>query len=204
MSLVAAGSTGTSFPPIEPGTYLARAYGLVDLGRQYSQKYDKSSPKVLIMWELPTETVEVEDRTETRVLSKQYTCSLSDNASLRKDLESWRGRRFTDEELKGFDLRNIVGVPCQLSITNEERNGKTYSNINAVVSIPKGTQVPELTKEKIIFDLDEEGFQEKMSLLPEWIQNRIRESETYMAKIDIPEDTDSDGFTDLQSDDIPF
>ena len=77
------------------------------------------------MWELPTETVEVEDRTETRVLSKQYTCSLSDTASLRKDLDSWRGRRFTDEELKGFDLRNIVGVPCQLSITNEERNGKT-------------------------------------------------------------------------------
>ena len=57
-------------------------------------------------------------------------------------------------------------------------------------------------KEKIIFDLDEEGFEEKMALLPEWIQNRIRESETYMQKTDIP--SDADGFTDLQSDDIPF
>ena len=37
-------------------------------------------------------------------LRKDYKNSLHEKAGLRKDLEAWRGRRFTDAELAGFDL----------------------------------------------------------------------------------------------------
>ena len=206
MSLFAsAESNGTKFPPLEAGTYLARAYGLIDLGVQHSEAYDKDQHKILIMWELPTETVDTENGTETRVLSKQYTCSLSENANLRKDLEAWRGRKFTDEELRGFDLRKVLGVPCQLSVVPTERNGKTYTNIGAVVGLPKGTTIPDPVHGKLIFDLDEEGAFQAMEILPEWIQQRIKESETYkaLARQSMPEITPDD-FEDLTSDDIPF
>lgn len=205
MSLFASAETTTKFPPLEAGTYLARAYGLIDLGMQHSDTYDKDQHKILIMWELPTETVETENGTDTRVLSKQYTCSLSENANLRKDLEAWRGRKFTEEELRGFDLRKILGVPCQLSVVPTERNGKTYTNIGAVVGLPRGTTIPDQVHGKLIFDLDEEGAYQAMEILPEWIQQRIKESETFKALVRnaMPEVTPDD-FEDLTSDDIPF
>jgi hypothetical protein len=206
MSLVATmENNGTKFPPIEAGTYLARSYGLIDLGVQHSEAYDKDQHKILIMWELPTETFETDKGTETRVLSKQYTCSLSENANLRKDLEAWRGRKFTEDELRGFDLRKVIGVPCQLSVVPTEKNGKTYTNIGAVVSIPKGTTVPDAVHEKIIFDLDEEGAYQAMEILPDWIQARIKESETYKKLLEhsLPNVT-ADDFQDVTSDDIPF
>ncbi len=205
MSLFASAESTTKFPPLEAGTYLARAYGLIDLGMQHSDQYDKDQHKILIMWELPTETVETENGIDTRVLSKQYTCSLSENANLRKDLEAWRGRKFTDEELHGFDLRKILGVPCQLSVVPTERNGKTYTNIGAVVGLPRGTTIPDQVHGKLIFDLDEEGAYQAMEILPEWIQQRIKESETFKALVRnaMPEVTPDD-FEDLTSDDIPF
>ncbi len=207
MSLFAsAESNGTKFPPLEPGTYLARAYGLIDLGVQHNDQYDKDQHKVIIMWEFPTETVETENGTETRVLSKTYTCSLSEKANLRKDLEAWRGRKFTDEELSGFDLRKILGVPCQLSVVHAERNGKPpVPVISAVVGLPKGTTIPDPVHGKLIFDLDEEGAFQAMEILPEWIQQRIKESETYKALVrQAMPDVTSDDFEDVTSDDIPF
>src|SRR3990167_3685661 len=35
-------------------------------------------------------------------ISKFYTLSLSEKANLRKDLEGWRGKSFTESELEGF------------------------------------------------------------------------------------------------------
>ena len=205
MSLMASEENTSKFPPLDAGTYLARAYGLIDLGVQHSDAYDKDQHKILIMWELPTETVDTENGVETRVLSKQYTCSLGEKATLRKDLEAWRGRKFSDEELKGFDLRNIVGAPCQLSVVPTEKNGKTYPNIGAVVSIPKGTMVPDAVHSRIIFDMDEEGAFQAMEILPEWIQNRIKESVNYKELLaNRPLDVKPEDFSDLTSDDIPF
>jgi hypothetical protein len=62
-------------------------------------------------------------------VSKFYTASLGEKANLRADLKNWRGRDFTDEELAGFEAKNILGKPCMLSVVETESEGKTYSNI---------------------------------------------------------------------------
>lgn len=204
MSLMAQAEKKTSYPPVEAGTYLARAYAVVDLGVHHSETYNKDQHKILIMWELPTEIIETENGPEARVLSKQYTCSLAENATLRKDLEAWRGKRFTDEELSGFYLGKIVGIPCQLSVVPVERNGKTYTNVGAVVSIPKGTPVPDQMHSSIIFDLDQEGALQAMELLPEWVQDRIKESITYKQLVAAATDIKPEDLIDLSSDVIPF
>ena len=42
-------------------------------------------------------------------INKSYTVSLHDKASLRKDLAAWRGKDFSDEEAKGFDVQYLEG-----------------------------------------------------------------------------------------------
>jgi hypothetical protein len=71
--------------------------------------------------------------------SQIYTASLHEKAKLRQHLEAWRGRKFTQDELRGFDLENLIGANCQLQIVhNIGTNGKTYANVQAVVPLGKG------------------------------------------------------------------
>jgi len=77
-------------------------------------------------------------------ISKRYTQSLHEKASLRKDLESWRGRRFTEDELanQGFELEELVGKNCQLQIMHKEGtyngNPATYANITSILPPAEG------------------------------------------------------------------
>src|SRR5690554_5665654 len=114
MALVATDS-GKTYPPAPAGTHLAICVQVIDIGTQYSRYYDKWSHKVLIGWELPDE--QNEDG-EPWLVWNRYTLSLHENSALRGHLQSWRGRSFTEEELKGFHLKNILDKPCMLTITH--------------------------------------------------------------------------------------
>jgi hypothetical protein len=150
MGLVATNS-GKSFTPAPAGTHLAICCQVIDLGTQYSEHYKKSQHKVLIGWELPDEKNE---EGEPFMVWKRYTVSLNEKATLAQHLTSWRGRAFTDQELKGFKIANILGKPCLLNITHEDRDGSTYATVKAVMAPPKGTVVPPPTHPHIVFDLD--------------------------------------------------
>jgi hypothetical protein len=72
-------------------------------------------------------------------VSKMYTASLHEKANLRKDLESWRGRKFTKEEEAAFELENLVGANCQIQIIHNVGNdGITYANVQTIVPPQKG------------------------------------------------------------------
>ena len=71
-------------------------------------------------------------------IAKKYTASLHEKANLRHDLESWRGRKFSEEELKGFDLDKVVGVCCQLQILHTTKKSVTYANIQSIMPLAKG------------------------------------------------------------------
>jgi hypothetical protein len=68
-----------------------------------------------------------------------YTASLFEKANLRKHLESWRGRKFTDDELKEFELENLIEANCQIQVIhNIGNNGIVYANVQAIVPLAKG------------------------------------------------------------------
>lgn len=75
-------------------------------------------------------------------VSQFYTLSLHEKAKLRAHLEAWRGREFTEAELNGFDLENVIGIPCQLQVIHKKsRDGsKTYANVATVVPMAKGSE----------------------------------------------------------------
>ncbi len=189
--LTSTAKSKSNIPPLKSGSYLAVCYGIVDLGEQYNEMYGNSSRKVLIMWELPTEKIMYDNKPSSRVISKTYTNSLSEKAVLRKDLMSWRGEDFTPEELKCYDLTEMLNQPCMLSVVQSTRNGKTYSNVAGVMSIPNGMSAPARTLDEIMFDLDRDDLS-ALDDMPSWIAERIKQSVTYKERIAGEADKDGD------------
>jgi len=198
MSLTVTANGESKIAPIEPGTYLAVCSMVIDLGMQYNETYKNSSRKVLIMWELPAETITIDGEERPRTISKQYTASLNERATLRQDLASWRGRDFTTDELEAFDLQNIAGASCYINIIRTERNGRTYSNISSIMALPRGVGKGTLSHPPLVFDLDASSVSD-VDKLPKWIAEIIKKSETYQDKLVVPEgsklveDSDDDG-----------
>ena len=179
-SLIAKNTSTSTFEPIEAGTYPAICSAIIDIGMQYNKAFDKESHKVIIIFELPDETYEADGIIRSRTISGEYTLSLSDRSNLRKMLEAWRGKAFTPEELEGFDLEKVLGLPCLVTVINETNlnTGKTYSNIGSVSKVIKGMNVVG-REEPFLFDLMADNMTAILPTLPEWIKNKIFESSTY-------------------------
>jgi len=140
-------------PPV--GTHVARCIKIIDIGTQRGEYQGKATSKrqCIIGWELPTELMtEGEHAGKPFYVSKFYTASLGEKANLRKDLENWRGRAFSDQELGGFESRNILGKPCMLSLTT---NDKGKVRVTGVMAAPKGMSIPEQINPSTYFSLDE-------------------------------------------------
>lgn len=71
-------------------------------------------------------------------VSQIYTLSLHEKSNLCKHLEAWRGRKFSDEEKRGFDLEKLIGANCQLQVIHRVTEGGTYANVQAIVPPAKG------------------------------------------------------------------
>ena len=178
MGLIARDKGGGNYEPIPEDLHLTVCYGIWDIGTQFSDKWGKATHKVVIVWELPNCRREFEQdgvkRNLPMAISKRYTLSLHKKAELRKDLESWRGKKFTDEELKGFDLKKLLGVPCQIQVLHTESDGKTYANIATITKAPSGTKIkPENSLKFFSF---EEG-SEIPDGTPDWIVTLIQQAE---------------------------
>ena len=210
MGLIASDTGGSSLPPIPEDIHHAICYAVYDLGTHYQEKWDKEVHKVLIIFELPGQRIDIEkDEGKVnlpRAISKRYTLSLHQKADLRKDLESWRGKVFTEEELKGFDLKKLLGINCNIQILHTNSDGKTYSNISTVTKLPKNVKSKN-PENKISFYSFEDGleFPEEM---PEWVQKICKDSKEYQYITDAQNDVDgAANQTEEQTppeDDLPF
>lgn len=199
---------GKSFDPVPAGFYQAVCYSIVDLGSVMNTKFQNWQRKVLITFEIPSVRIEIERDGQKmdmpRVISKQYTANLSPKGYLRKDLESWRGRPFTDEELQGFELSKLLGANCQIQVMHNKSNGNVYANISAIVNVGKD-QKRLIAENPLVHYCIDENREEIPSEIPEWLANKIKESPEYksLSTPDGPGEED-DGHLPPIEDDIPF
>lgn len=199
------------FAPPPAGTHPARCYRVVDLGTQQVnwQGEVKHQHKVMISWELPTEKME---DGQPFSIHQRYTFSSSEKARLRKDLESWRGKKFTEADFGpgGFHIKKLLGVPCLLSVVHTEKNDRTYANISAISAPMKDYPVPEQINQSVFLSLDPEEFDaEVFRNLSDSLRDVIRKSPEYQ-EIEAKSrgngngyEAPHDGIPDLD-DDIPF
>lgn len=196
MSLIAK-NEGGDFVIVPAGAKVARCYRIIDLGTQWNERYGKNTKKILISWEFPNELM---DDGKPFAISGFYTNSLNEKANLRRDLESWRGRGFTEKEEEGFNIVNVLDKTCYLNVIHNVSGGKTYANISSIMPLPKEMSCPEAINPLVTFDMD--NFDEEVfKALPEGIQKMINNSGERQPKEELPPVADYD--EGIDSDDLP-
>ncbi len=176
MSIIVKNEGNSNIPPLEPGVYQGIATQIIDLGIQENSMFGKQQRKGMIIWNILGETIKVNDEELPRVISKEYTLSLAEKSTLRKDLEAWRGKIFSKEELEGFDLKNVLNVPCQLQLIQKEgNNGQIYTNIASIMSMPKGVKI-EPAKDTFIFDTYDPNTWINYDKIANWIKEKIKKA----------------------------
>lgn len=129
---------GEDFESCPGGNHVAVMVGLIDLGTQpdeFPGKETRMVQKVFLVWEVPGEK---KKDGSSHFVGRTYPCLFSPKAGLRKMVEKWRGKEFTDDEQ--FDLDKLLGKCCLLDLVEKEsQKGNTYTKINGVAGLPKGT-----------------------------------------------------------------
>jgi len=163
----------------------------------------KTLHKVRIGWELPTElrVFKEEYGEQPLVIDKEYTLSMNEKSALRAALKSWRGKDFTEDEAKAFDITKLIGVPCMLNIIHKPSKkdpNKHYEEIAGITPMPKGVTCPEAINPVFVLSYDDFDYV-KFDSLPDFIKDKMKGSVEYQkmqapAENSIPE----------VDDDMPF
>jgi hypothetical protein len=204
LTLPVGSNGGGDFKRAPAGSHIAVCNMVVDCGIQPgSQAFPAPKRKLYVRFEIPAERVEYEkDGKQVEgplTIGSFYTASMNEKATLRKHLEGWRGKSFTDEEAAAFDVSALLGKAAMLSVIESEHGGKTYSNIAGIGKLPKGLPVPEAENALLYFD--SESSPSDLDKLPKWLREKIEGQLTPSRPTASESHAGSDDFRD---DDIPF
>lgn len=170
MSLLAKESgSQMEFETVPAGVYTALCYRVIDLGTQTTEFAGevKEGHKVMLSWELFGEGARMTDGRPFSV-HKQYKMSLHEKATLRKDLEAWRGKKFTADELSGFDVTNVLGTACMMQVVLSE-DGK-FANVGSIMATK---EKPVGENEPVLFVIDDKKTHGAWERLSRNIQEKI-------------------------------
>jgi len=142
--------------------------------------------KTRLVWQIDKTYKDEKTGEEKRYeVSMPYTASFHEKAKLRQHLESWRGRKFTENELDQFydggGLELLLGKCCQLQVVHKiSTNGNTYANVQTIVPPHPGM--------------------EKLIVTPDFVRRKDR------TKDEEPHGQGDDGPMegDYSDDDVPF
>ena len=129
MSVIVRNKGGT-FVPAPEGLHHSVCVDAVDLGMvdgTFGRKH-----MIKLVWQ----TKQQMHDGKPYLIQKRYNASLNPKANLRIDLESWRGRKFSEEEAKEMDLEKLIGVNCQITVAHAVKDGNTYGNVLSIVAAP--------------------------------------------------------------------
>ena len=116
--------------------------------------------------------------------------------------------QFSQEEMRRFDLKTILGVWCMLNIIDRAgTDGKTYTNVNGITPVPSvikqaGLPTPVNKNElftigdpdMVMFETFSENLKKKISSSPEWQKRNAPQNSAPVPAALYPN----------QDDDIPF
>ncbi|MFN3785202.1 MAG: phage replication initiation protein, NGO0469 family [Thiothrix sp.] len=151
MPITAKEPDGGDFTPAPAGHHLARCIRVIDLGTQFNPTFQTKSRQVLICFELSN--TRMEDGNPFSVC-KRYTVSLHKKSNLRRDLEAWRGRPFSGNELSGFDLEQVLGAYAYLILAHKTKGDRVFANINSISMVPHETPKPNGINPLVSFSLE--------------------------------------------------
>lgn len=196
------------YPLISQGTHVGIIYKFMNMGTRLQdfQGKPKDHKDILVSFtiEIPSERqeflVKKEDGTEEKVekplvITREFTLSMGPKSNLRPFVEGVIGEKLMDEEAYAFNLEDLVGKACLVSIVHKDgKDGKTYANILSVSPLIKGMEVPKQYNKNNIFDVKTATIEE-IEAIPEWIRNKVTVSDEYKNRF---------GSEELTAEDVPF
>lgn len=209
---------GSNFERCPSGMHLARCYRIIDLGTQKTEYMGQTKylHKIMIGWEIhgtrdDGAPLKMNDGRPFSIF-KNYTFSWSEKANLRLDLQSWRGRQFTQEEMRRFDLKNVLGAWCMLNIIERpsKAGNKVYSNVDGITPVPaiiKQNGLPTAVNKNEMFNLADPDFS-LFETFTENLKTKIQSSPEWQKLAGVqqgqPQSSPSGAPGADEDDDIPF
>lgn len=202
-------SEGGDFTPPPEGTFPATCFRFIDLGSQMSSfnGENKIQHKIMLSWEITDPDTKMDDG-RPFIISSRFTWSMHEKSTLRKTLESWRGKKFEDADFGpgGFDTHKLLGAGCFLSVIHATKDGKTFGNIAGVVKLPHGLAPVATQNAGVYLSLDPSEFdREVFNGLSDGLQELIKKSPEYAAlSRPVSQDDYPESHGEVGMDDIPF
>lgn len=158
---------------VPDGTHEARIVSIALVGTIEGQFTDKKTKQVkktkrttvLISFEMTEHSRDTIEGPINKIVSKDYTLSYGERATLRKDIEAILGRSLTDDEVDYsnksgmYRITDLLGKACFVTVQNETWEYKDKSGINckikSVSAIPKKylDAVPDAQRVLTSFDI---------------------------------------------------
>ena len=184
--IMVSGNTKIKREIVPSGTHVARCYSMIHIGTiqwEY-QGEQKFANKVRLTFELPNELRDFGGEEKPMVISKEYTLSLHEKSNLRKDLEIWRGNALTKNDLNNFDITDLIGKDCMISVLHKvSASGNDYAQIGNVNAIGKGVSCPKQINKSFIFNYEDNFNSDWLDQQPEWIRDQIKSSDEFENKM---------------------
>tara|TARA_R110001592_G_scaffold30305_4_gene108793 strand:- start:1968 stop:2603 length:636 start_codon:yes stop_codon:yes gene_type:complete len=174
------------FELVPNGTHIATCFSMIHIGT-IEQEYmgeKKLANKVRLAFEVPAEMRNYNGVELPMSISKEYTLSMYEMANLRKDLESWRGKAFTDIEAETFDITKLLGVSCMISVMKKvSKLGNDYAVISTISPLMKGTPAPEQINQPFQFNYNDNFDTDWLdNQCTNYLREKIVSSEEYKSK----------------------
>lgn len=137
---VTATDKGQNFTPHDAGQFAAACADVIDLGQRVEQWPGQTArimDKCAIVFVTDTEG-------ETKEIAGEFSVSMNELAKLRKFLEAWRGKSYSDDQAKaGVPLHKLVGHGALISVEHKtSAKGRTYGTIATIAPLPKVMSAP--------------------------------------------------------------
>ncbi len=141
---------GAEFLPHEAGSFIAICHDVVDMGerlKSYAGKNPYLAPTVTLAFRTNSDGPTYDPPLPNDVFA-EYAISTGSKANLRKIVEQWRGKPYTDEELEasgGIPLHKLHGKPCVINVGHKTSGGgNTYTVVLSISPLTKGMPTPTL------------------------------------------------------------
>ena len=105
---------------ITEGVHAAKCIGVYGLGT-HEELWGNKQKKLVLVFAVDEQKADGKYKTINQFYFL-HLCKNKAKVNLRRDLEKWRGKTFTEDELKAFDTKVLLGKSCALMISIEENS----------------------------------------------------------------------------------